>query len=276
MSVRAAATSTAADDSFQPSTDTTKKQSGTLVLGATAVAAAAAAVYIWQTGSWPAITDYLQHSQLGRSGFLAAFALIFLSELGDKTFFIAALLAMKVGRWLSFAGSLTALGLMSVLSVGIGFAFKQVPDAIKGSVPIGEYLGIALLVYFGLRTLKEAWDSEDDGKKGEEEYEAAGEELTAAEKKWTGTAWWQRFFEVASLIFVAECGDRSMLATIALGASQSAVGVALGATAGHAVATALAVLGGALASKYVSEKTVGYIGGTLFLVFAATALLGVY
>ena len=47
-----------------------------------------------------------------------------------------------------------ALGLMTIISVGIGFMFKQVPDAIKGSVPVGEYLGIALLIYFGLRTLK--------------------------------------------------------------------------------------------------------------------------
>ena len=43
-----------------------------------------------------AMQDWLQHSQLGKSGFTAAFALIFLSELGDKTFFIAGLLAMKV------------------------------------------------------------------------------------------------------------------------------------------------------------------------------------
>ena len=66
----------------------------------------------------------------------------------------APLCALQVGRWLSFAGSVFALGLMTIISVGIGFMFKQVPDAIKGSVPIGEYLGIALLIYFGLRTLK--------------------------------------------------------------------------------------------------------------------------
>lgn len=36
-------------------------------------------------------------SILGTSGFLAAFSLIFLSEIGDKTFFIAGLLAAKVG-----------------------------------------------------------------------------------------------------------------------------------------------------------------------------------
>jgi putative Ca2+/H+ antiporter (TMEM165/GDT1 family) len=38
---------------------------------------------------------------LGRSGFLAAFSLIFLSEMGDKTFFIAALLAMRLGKWVA-------------------------------------------------------------------------------------------------------------------------------------------------------------------------------
>ena len=41
---------------------------------------------------------------LAKSGFTAAFALIFVSELGDKTFFIAALLAMRLGRLRVLAG----------------------------------------------------------------------------------------------------------------------------------------------------------------------------
>lgn len=41
-------------------------------------------------------------------------SLIFLSELGDKTFFIAALLAMRCGKWISFIGSTAALAAMTV------------------------------------------------------------------------------------------------------------------------------------------------------------------
>jgi putative Ca2+/H+ antiporter (TMEM165/GDT1 family) len=98
--------------------------------------------------------EFITKSALGTSGFLPAFALIFLSELGDKTFFIAALLAMKVGKMISFSASLASLSVMTLISVAIGQSFKHVPDVIKSSVPVGEYLGVVLLVYFGLRTLK--------------------------------------------------------------------------------------------------------------------------
>jgi putative Ca2+/H+ antiporter (TMEM165/GDT1 family) len=91
---------------------------------------------------------------LGRSGFLAAFSLIFLSEIGDKTFFIAALLAMRLGRLVSFIGSVAALGVMTVISVGIGAVFSKVPDALRSSVPIGEIAGVVLLVVFGLKALR--------------------------------------------------------------------------------------------------------------------------
>lgn len=48
-----------------------------------------------------------------------------------------------------------------------------------------------------------------------------------------------------------------------------------GAIAAHATATGVAVAGGVLMSKYLSEKVIGYIGGTLFLIFAITTAFSV-
>lgn len=81
--------------------------------------------------------------------------------------------------------------------------------------------------------------------------------------------------EVASLIFVAEWGDRSMLATIALGAAQSPLGVASGAILAHAAATLVAVVGGAVLSQHISERKVAFISGIAFLIFAAATIFGV-
>lgn len=48
--------------------------------------------------------------------FIAALSVIVVSELGDKTFFIAAIMAMKHPRLTIFIGAITALALMTILS----------------------------------------------------------------------------------------------------------------------------------------------------------------
>ena len=63
-------------------------------------------------------------------------------------------MAWQVGKWLSFMGSALALSIMTVISVGIGYAFRSVPDALKSSLPVGQYLSVALMVYFGVKTLR--------------------------------------------------------------------------------------------------------------------------
>lgn len=57
---------------------------------------------------------------LGDVSFLHAFvetiSMILFSELGDKTFFIAAIMAMRHPRMIVFAGAIAALVLMTLLS----------------------------------------------------------------------------------------------------------------------------------------------------------------
>ena len=153
------------------------RTAGTLAVLA---ALAAGGVALAQGGALPALVptvkQYLSSSVLAKSGFFAAFSLIFASEIGDKTFFIAALLAMRCGKWVSFVGSVAALSVMTFISVAIGFAVKRVPAAVESSEQIGQWLGAALLLYFGIRTLKDAWGQSGVGEGDElEEAEQSGE-----------------------------------------------------------------------------------------------------
>lgn len=48
--------------------------------------------------------------------FIASLSVIVVSELGDKTFFIAAIMAMRHPRLIVFSGAISALALMTILS----------------------------------------------------------------------------------------------------------------------------------------------------------------
>merc|ERR1712086_518334 len=89
-----------------------------------------------------------------------------------------------------------------------------------------------------------------------EEAEEAVEERDGIIKASTGA----QIASIFALVFAADFGDRSFLATIALSAAQNPVSVAAGAIAAHGIATGIAVIGGAYISKYVSEKVIGIVG----------------
>uniref|UniRef100_A0A1D1Z1S2 GDT1 family protein n=1 Tax=Anthurium amnicola TaxID=1678845 RepID=A0A1D1Z1S2_9ARAE len=208
---------------------------------------------------------------------LQAFLLIFFSELGDKTFFIAALLAARNLGAVVFFGTFGALATMTIISVVIGRTFHYVDGILpfrfgEADLPIDDIAAVCLLVYFGVSTLIEA--TSDDGSKSKEEKEEA--ELAVSELSGNAAGMVAAANTVIStflLVFVAEWGDKSFFSTIALAAASSPLGVIGGALAGHAAATLLAVVGGSLLGTFFSEKVIAYIGGSLFLVFAAVTLI---
>lgn len=59
--------------------------------------------------------------------FVAALSVIIVSEIGDKTFFIAAILSMRHSRLIVFGGALSALGVMTFLSVVLGSLTVIIP-----------------------------------------------------------------------------------------------------------------------------------------------------
>eukprot|EP00201_Polytomella_parva_P000078 CAMPEP_0175039272 /NCGR_PEP_ID=MMETSP0052_2-20121109/459_1 /TAXON_ID=51329 ORGANISM="Polytomella parva, Strain SAG 63-3" /NCGR_SAMPLE_ID=MMETSP0052_2 /ASSEMBLY_ACC=CAM_ASM_000194 /LENGTH=446 /DNA_ID=CAMNT_0016301041 /DNA_START=587 /DNA_END=1927 /DNA_ORIENTATION=+ len=348
-------------------------------------------------------------------GTLHAFSLVFFSEIGDKTFFLAAVLAIRHGAFASFTGSVAALFLMTLISVAIGIACAKVPSLVQASTSIGEIVAVLLFAIFGSKSIfdavtggggdeecvlvpPEAVDNkvlsslsgpvnpglaffpflnrggatssdavtarisnyssshnkisdnhnitndrhltygEDqrllearaslltitdmsyqsnnassyssssqspialmsmderhaytfgDGRNPDlistvgtsvEKYErlanevgksadVSPEEMVLICGDRQAPSLRQRLFEIASLIFLAEWGDRSMLATVVLSAKQgAALGVCLGATTGHAVASALAVMFGGVAARYLSERTANTASGVIFIFFAA-------
>ncbi|XP_056687790.1 protein PAM71, chloroplastic isoform X2 [Spinacia oleracea] len=211
------------------------------------------------------------------TGFASAFLLIFFSELGDKTFFIAALLAARNSAAVVFAGTFGALGIMTIISVILGRTFHYIdgvlPFSFAGSdLPIDDIAAVCLLVYFGVTTLIDA--SSSDSQKAEDEQKEA--ELAVSEFSGNGAGILAAAGTIAStfaLVFVAEWGDKSFFSTIALAAAASPLGVIGGALAGHGAATLLAVAGGSLLGTFLSEKVISYVGGVLFLVFASITLI---
>ncbi|CAH2048294.1 unnamed protein product [Thlaspi arvense] len=192
------------------------------------------------------------------SGFASAFLLIFFSELGDKTFFIAALLAARNNAATVFAGTFGALGIMTIISVVLGRTFHYVDEILpfrfgETDLPLDDIAAVCLLVYFGVSTLSDAIS--DDGLKAEEEQKEA--ELAVSELSGNGAgivAAANTIISTFALVFVAEWGDKSFFSTIALAAASSPLGVIAGALAGHGAATLLAVLGGSLLGNFLSEK----------------------
>jgi len=212
-------------------------------------------------------------------GFLASLSVIIVSELGDKTFFIAAILAMKNPRLTVFAGAILSLAIMHVMASFFGYATTVIPRVYT------YYVSSALFAIFGFKMLHEGYHMSST--EGQEEFEEVNEELRKREEKEsrgdiesgghkpvTAVSMLSKIFiQSFTMTMLAEWGDRSQLATVILAAREDVYGVCVGGILGHALCTGLAVLGGRLIATRISVRTVTLVGGVIFLLFAMSALI---
>ncbi|XP_011883303.1 PREDICTED: transmembrane protein 165 [Vollenhovia emeryi] len=238
------------------------------------------------------LPEFVSERPQDRVGFLHAFvaslSVIVVSELGDKTFFIAAIMAMKHPRLTVFIGAISALALMTILSVVFGYAATIIPRAYT------YYISTLLFALFGLKMLRDGYymsateaqdeleEVQSDLRKRDDEYEKettstlVQDPETGVIRKTTKSSALMLlsriFFQAFTLTFLAEWGDRSQLTTIILAAREDVYGVVLGGILGHSFCTGLAVLGGRIIAQKISVRTVTIIGGLVFLLFAITAL----
>ncbi|MEL6229276.1 MAG: TMEM165/GDT1 family protein [Cyanobacteria bacterium J06636_28] len=196
------------------------------------------------------------------AAFTASLLLITVSELGDKTFFISAILAMRHRRRWVFTGAVGALALMTLISVLVGQAATLLPDSIV------KWAEVGLFIIFGLRLLYQASQMTTAGDE-EKDAAAAVEKAEQRKRKETPLA---IMTEAFGLTFVAEWGDRTQIATIALAAANPPLGVIGGAVLGHAICAAIATNCGRWLCGKVSERTLTALGGGLFLLFGLLAI----
>lgn len=237
-----------------------------------------------------------------------SFATIIFSEIGDKTFLIAAILAMRHPRLLVFAGAFGSLLVMSLLSATMGHILPSLIPKMWTQLAAG-----VLFLVFGCKMLMEGRAMKNNSSKIIEEMREAEEEIendeagveglnghsiplermeegqvpsspTHAGKptKKSGFAEGMRnvcnlllgpvFVQAFVLTFLGEWGDRSQIATIALGAAHSVYLVTLGTIIGHTACTALAVLGGRYVSSKISVKH-GLSSGTISCMVAYVSQL---
>ncbi|RZF45237.1 hypothetical protein LSTR_LSTR010381 [Laodelphax striatellus] len=191
---------------------------------------------------------------------LASLSVTVFSELGDKTFFLAAILAMKHSRSPVFIGAMSAMVLMMIVSVVFGLAASLIPrDFI-------QTMSTVILALFGLKMLKEG--SEMRPNEGAIEFKHCEKSIETNNIGEKSLALTQAF----TLTLLGEWGDRSQIATILLASTEDAFGVFSGGIVGHVFCTGAAVIGGSLVADKIPVKTMTSIGGVIFLIFAVSSL----
>lgn len=176
---------------------------------------------------------------------LVSFGVIFVAELGDKSQLMAMTYALRHPWWIVLAAIAVATTAVHAVSVFFGhFLGLSIPADLMSIVA-----GLAMLV-FGLWTLR-------------------GDSLSAEEAGRADRVGTSVFFAVMSSFFLAELGDKTMLATITLSADHDWVGVWIGSTIGMVAADALAIAIGVVLGKHLPERAITIGAAVLFFGFAA-------
>ena len=212
--------------------------------------------------------------------FTAALSLITASEIGDKTFFMAVILASRYPRKPVFLGVVTALAAMTILSVWIGQLIVLLPKLFSQYLPPSlsflnqisiERVAALLFLIFGIKLLYSARTM--SAQTYVEVMNEAEEAIEDGERKFKQrNTTWKIFIESCVLTFIAEWGDRTQFATITLAASKDSIGVMLGGILGHTICALIAVIGGRAIASHISERTITIIGGILFIILAIVSI----
>lgn len=182
--------------------------------------------------------------------FLASLGIVAVAEMGDKTQLLSFVLAARFPRrpWPIIAGifAATLANHLCAAFAGDWIASNVSPDVMRWP------LGIAFLAFAGWALIPDSLD-----------------------EKSTTTSTRGAFLTTLVLFFIAEIGDKTQLATIALGAKYTSLAaVTFGTTLGMMVANVPAVLIGEKLAERLPLRKLRYVAAALFTIFGVLVLLG--
>ncbi|KAG2230156.1 hypothetical protein INT48_004026 [Thamnidium elegans] len=206
-------------------------------------------------------TDLLftSDSELEKS-FVISLLMIIVSEIGDKTFLIAAIMAMKHSRLVVFAAAFSSLAIMSVLSAVLGHV---VPNLIPKQYT--DVCASLLFLCFGVRMMYEAYHMDDND--NEEMMEVENELKTVEDRERANK---MEEMEVGGLeatesaISTASKPERAKeglmnLMQLVFSPVFNVYYVTAGVVIGHGMCTAVAVVGGRMLASKISVRTGKYL-----------------
>ena len=164
--------------------------------------------------------------------FWLSFGIVLLAELGDKSQLMALAFAARYPAWMVLVAVTIATLIVHAMSVLLGAAFAL-------ALPTNVINIVAGLAFFAFA----AWTIRGDSLGEKDESRAA-----------RSTRW--AIVTIGTAFFLAELGDKTMLATITLATNNEPIGVWLGSTAGMVAADALAIGVGALLGSRLPERAI--------------------
>src|SRR5512141_331412 len=175
------------------------------------------------------------------NAFMLSFGVIFIAELGDKSQLMALAFASRYRAWTVLAAVSLATLLVHAGSVLIGSLFAlAMPTAL-----IQVVAGIAFFVFAAWTIRGDELGEEDEGR-------------AKQSGRWA-------ILTIGTAFFLAELGDKTMLATITLATNQEAIGTWLGSTAGMVAADAIAIAIGALLGARLPERAIKIFAALAFV-----------
>ena len=184
------------------------------------------------------------------NAFLLSFGVIFLAELGDKSQLMA----------LTFAARYRAITVLIAITIATAIVHLA-------SVVLGAVVGVALPTHVinivaGIAFLGfAAWTLRGD--------ELTEEEAAKAQQESSRSV----LLTVGLAFFLAELGDKTMLATITLATDHGLFGTWLGSTIGMVAADALAIGVGHVLGTRLPERVIRIGAAIAFLVFGVLLIV---